>query len=54
MAALGKAIGMNVIAWTFIRRPAQAARIGVELVELDDLLRSARTWSASTSATDQS
>ena len=32
MAALGKAIGMNVIAWTFNPTPERAARMGVEFV----------------------
>jgi len=39
VAALGQAIGMRVIAWTFHPSPERAARLGVTLVELDDLLR---------------
>lgn len=39
MAALGKAIGMNVQAWTFQPSAERAARLGVTFVALDDLLR---------------
>jgi D-3-phosphoglycerate dehydrogenase len=38
MAELGRAIGMNVIAWTFRPSAERSARLGVEFVELDDLL----------------
>src|SRR5688500_4204468 len=39
MAALGKAIGMNVIAWTYNPTPERAANMGVEFVRFDDLLQ---------------
>lgn len=39
VAALGRGIGMRVIAWSFRRDTERAAKLGVELVELDDLLR---------------
>ena len=54
MAALGKAIGMNVVAWTFNPTPERAARMGVEFVELDDLLRRSDVVSLHLPATDQS
>ena len=54
MAALGKAIGMNVIAWTFNPTPERAARMGVEFVELDDLLGRSDVVSLHLPATDQS
>ncbi len=41
VARLGKAFGMEVIAWSFRNDPARAAALGVEMVELDDLLRRA-------------
>src|SRR4051794_18297907 len=39
MAGLGRAIGMQVQAWTFHPSPERAERLGVRFVELDDLLR---------------
>jgi phosphoglycerate dehydrogenase-like enzyme len=39
MARLGRAIGMDVLAWTFSPSPARAADLGVRYVELDELLR---------------
>ena len=41
MARLGRAIGMDVIAWTFSPTPGRAAELGVRYVELDELLRTA-------------
>jgi phosphoglycerate dehydrogenase-like enzyme len=41
MARLGRAIGMDVIAWTFSPTPARAAELGVRYVSLDELLRTA-------------
>jgi phosphoglycerate dehydrogenase-like enzyme len=41
VARLGQALGMRVIAWTFSTDPSRAARLGVELVDRDDLFRRA-------------
>jgi D-3-phosphoglycerate dehydrogenase len=41
MARLGRALGMDVVAWTFHPEPARAAGLGVRYVALDDLLRTA-------------
>ena len=41
MARLGRALGMEVIAWTFHPSPQRAAELGVRFVELDELLRRA-------------
>jgi D-3-phosphoglycerate dehydrogenase len=41
MAGLARAIGMEVIAWTFHPTPERAAALGVRFVGLDDLLRQA-------------
>jgi D-3-phosphoglycerate dehydrogenase len=38
MAGLGRAIGMDVLAWTFHPTPERAARLGVTFVPLDELL----------------
>jgi D-3-phosphoglycerate dehydrogenase len=38
MARLGRAIGMDVLAWTFHPTPERAARLGVTFVPLDELL----------------
>jgi len=54
MAALGKAIGMHVIAWTFNPTPERAANMGVEFVSLDDLLQRSDVVSLHLPATDQS
>lgn len=54
MAALGKAIGMNVIAWTYNPTPERAARMGVEFVSLDDLLQQSDVVSLHLPLTDQS
>jgi len=37
-ARLGRAIGMEVLAWTYRPTPERAARLGVTFVSLDDLL----------------
>jgi D-3-phosphoglycerate dehydrogenase len=39
VARLGNALGMKVVAWTFNPSPERATALGVEFVELDDLLR---------------
>lgn len=41
MARLGRAIGMDVIAWTFNPSAARAETLGVRFVELDKLLQTA-------------
>jgi phosphoglycerate dehydrogenase-like enzyme len=41
MARLGRAIGMDVVAWTFSPSPARAAELGVRYVTLDELLSTA-------------
>jgi len=38
VAALGKALGMEVVAWSLTRDETRAASAGIRLVELDDLL----------------
>ena len=38
LAPLGKAIGMEVLAWTFHPTPERAARLGVTFVSLEELL----------------
>ncbi|MCC6177511.1 MAG: glycerate dehydrogenase [Chloroflexi bacterium] len=54
MAQLGKAVGMNVIAWTFNPSPERAAKLGVEMVDLDELLRRSDVVSLHVKLTDQS
>ena len=39
VARFAQAFGMNVVAWSFSRDPARADRLGVRLVDLDDLFR---------------
>src|SRR5262245_3520123 len=41
MARLGRAIGMDVVAWTFHPTPARASELDVRYLPLDDLLRCA-------------
>jgi len=41
LARLGRAIGMDVLAWTFHPTPERAARLGVTFVSLDEVL----SWS---------
>jgi phosphoglycerate dehydrogenase-like enzyme len=54
MAALGRAIGMRVLAWTFHPSPERAAQLVVEFVELDDLLAQSDVVSLHLGLTDQS
>ena len=54
MARLGRAIGMNVIAWTFNPSPDRAAQLGVQYVELDELLQTADVVSLHVKLTDDS
>ena len=54
MAKLGRAIGMNVIAWTFNPSPERAAQLGVQYVELDELLQTADAVSLHVKLTDDS
>jgi D-3-phosphoglycerate dehydrogenase len=41
VAGLGRGLGMQVIGWSFHRDEERAARLGVSLVEFDELLRTA-------------
>jgi len=41
VARLGRGFGMRVIAWSFAHDPARAERLGVELVDRDDVFRAA-------------
>ncbi|MCS6861633.1 MAG: phosphoglycerate dehydrogenase [Abditibacteriales bacterium] len=52
MARLARAVGMRVIAWTFHPSPERAAALGVEFVELDELLRTADVISLHVKLTD--
>ncbi len=54
MARLGRAIGMNVIAWTFNPSSERAAQLGVQYVELDELLQTADVISLHVKLTDDS
>jgi D-3-phosphoglycerate dehydrogenase len=54
MARLGQAIGMNVIAWTFNPSPERAAQLGIQYVELNELLRTADVVSLHVKLTDDS
>lgn len=52
MARLGRAIGMDVIAWTFNPSPTRAAELGVRFVELEELLGTADVVSLHVKLTD--
>jgi D-3-phosphoglycerate dehydrogenase len=54
MAQLGKAIGMEVLAWTFHPTPERAARLGVTFVSLEDLLSRADVVSLHVKLTPES
>lgn len=53
-ARLGRAIGMQVQAWTFHPTPERAAQLGVTFVSLDDLLRTSDVVSIHVKLTEQS
>ena len=52
LARLGRAIGMEVIAWTFHPSPERARDLGVRFVELNELLRTADVVSLNVSLTE--
>lgn len=54
MARLGKAIGMEVIAWTYSPSPERAQKLGVTFVELEELLQRADVVSLHVKLTDDS
>lgn len=54
MARLGRAIGMDVIAWTYNPSAARAETLGVRFVELDELLQTADVVSLHVKLTGES
>jgi phosphoglycerate dehydrogenase-like enzyme len=52
LARLGRAIGMDVQAWTFHPTPERSAELGVRFVALDDLLRTSDAVSLHVKLTD--
>lgn len=54
MARLGRAIGMQVQAWTFHPSPERAERLGIAFVDLKDLLRTSDVVSVHVKLTEQS
>lgn len=52
MARLARAIGMDVIAWTFNPSPERAKQMGVRFVELEELLQTADVVSLHVALTD--
>ena len=54
MARLGRAIGMEVIAWTYHPSPERAGKLGVRFVTLDDLLKEADVVSMHVALTEDS
>ena len=54
VARLGNALGMKVIAWTFNPSPERAKALGVEFVELGDLLRRSDAVTIQVRLTDDS
>ena len=54
VARLAKSVGMNVIAWTFNPSPARAAQLGVQYVDLEELLQTSDAVSLHVRASDES
>jgi len=54
MGRLAKAIGMEVVAWTFNPTPERAAALGVRFVGLEELLKTSDVVSIHVKLTDQS
>lgn len=54
MARLGKAIGMNVIAWTYNPSTERAKQLGIQFVSFEDLLRMSDVVSLHVKLTDDS
>jgi phosphoglycerate dehydrogenase-like enzyme len=54
MAQLARAIGMEILAWTFDPSPSRAAELGVRFVPLDDLLKQSDVVSLHVKLTDHS
>lgn len=54
MARLGRAIGMDVIAWTYNPSEARAAALGVRFVSLDELLQTSDVVSLHVRLTEES
>jgi D-3-phosphoglycerate dehydrogenase len=53
MARLGRALGMNVVAWTFHPSAERSAELGVPFVALEELLQTADVVSVHLKLTDQ-
>jgi D-3-phosphoglycerate dehydrogenase len=53
MARMARALGMRVLAWTAHPSPERAAQLGVEFMDLDDLLRTAHVVSLHVPLTGQ-
>ena len=54
VARIANALGMRVIAWTYNPSPGRASALGVEFVELDDLLRESDVVSIQVRLSDDS
>jgi D-3-phosphoglycerate dehydrogenase len=53
MARLARAVGMNVVAWTFNPSQERAEKLGVQYVELDELLKMSDVVSLHVAASDK-